>query len=101
MAKWNRQIFGGNKKSIEMNICIYYKEEIDKEKILSKIDTKNNLIYCEKSIFKILSMINKKDIQGIITINNSNVFFKLIEYLYQLPILLIDESNINNIERIL
>lgn len=84
-----------------MNICVYYKEEIDKENILSKLDTKNNLIYCEKSIFKVISMIKEKDIQGIITINNFNAFFKLVEYLYQLPILLIDESNINNIERIL
>lgn len=84
-----------------MNICIYYENKLDKEKILSKLDIKNNLFYFEKNVLKIISFIKNKDIQGIITVNCSNTFLKIIGYLYKLPVLSINEDNLNNIEKAL
>lgn len=84
-----------------MKICIYYRNRISKEKILNKLDTKNNLFYFEKNILNIIPSIKNDNIQGIITINCSSVLLKIIGNLYKLPVLSIDENNLNDVEKLL
>lgn len=61
--------------------------------------TQKIICFFEKNVLKIISFIKNKDIQGIITVNCSNVFLKMIGHLYKLPVLSINENNLNDVEK--
>ena len=74
------------------------------ENILKKINNQNNnIIILEKiSFFKILKLIKEENIDIILSLENYNIFLKMIEFLYKCPIVFKDEiSKKEDLEKLL
>lgn len=87
-----------------MKILLLIKNKEQKEKILKKINNQNNNVITLENVsfFKILKLIKEENIDIILSLGSSNIFLKVIEFLYKCPIVFKDEiSKKEDLEKLL